>query len=438
MNREHAPHLSQFDGHHVNSWYAATAPSRERYPVLGEVVRCDVCVAGAGLTGLSTALVLAEKGLSVTLLEGALVGFGATGRNGGQILHGFAAPLTRFEQQLGSRAARQCWEASLDGVSLMANRIHQHQIDCELRWGFITTASNRYQQQLLRQQQSKLEACGYHDAQWLEGSALAEQINSQRYTAALHDSGCGHLHPLKYAQGLARAASHAGVRLFEHSPVTSIDEDRLGLQIGTPNGWVRADKMVLACNVDIGALQPQLRRSILPVESHIIATAPLSAEQASSLLPQGAAVCSSDKLLDYFRLTPDHRLLFGGRSSRPYAERQSLIAERLARMASIFPSLRNSPIDYAWSGHVDLGPARLPQIGRQGQRVYHAQGFAGHGLAFTGIAGQMIAEAIAGDLGRFDIFNKLYAHPFPLPASLEESLIRLGSMYYRLRDTLGF
>ncbi|WP_199102560.1 FAD-binding oxidoreductase [Aquitalea sp. ASV11] len=438
MKREHAPHLSQFDGHHVNSWYAASAPLRERYPVLGEVVRCDVCVVGAGLTGLSAALTLVEKGLSVAVLEGALVGFGASGRNGGQILHGFAAPFRVFEQQLGTRAARQCWEASLDGLALIANRIHQHHIDCDLRWGFLTTASNRHQHQQLRKQLSTLHSCGYHDAQWLEGKELAEQINSPVYTAALHDSGCGHLHPLKYAQGLARAASRAGVRLFEHSPVTSIDEDRLGLQIGTPGGWIRADKMVLACNVDIGALQPQLRRAILPVESHILATAPLTAEHAASLLPEGAAVCSSDKLLDYFRLTPDHRLLFGGRTSRPYAQRQALIADRHARMVSIFPSLNNSPIDYAWSGHVDIGPARLPQIGRQGQRVYHAQGFAGHGLAFTGVAGQMIAEAIAGDLGRFDIFNKLYAHPLPLPASMEESLIRLGSLYYRLRDALGF
>lgn len=437
MNREHAPHLSQFDGHHINSWYAATAPLRERYPVLGEVVRCDVCVVGAGLTGLSTALTLAEKGLSVTLLEGALVGFGASGRNGGQILHGFAAPMAAFEKQLGSRAARQCWESSLDGVALIANRVHQYQIDCELRWGFLTTASNRHQQQALRQQQRQLTAYGYHDAQWLEGEALQSQINSPRYTAALHDSGCGQLHPLKYAQGLARAASKAGVRLFEHSPVTSIDEDKKGLQIGTPQGWVNASSMVLACNVDIGALQPQLRRSILPVQSHIIASAPLDAACADSLLPGGAAVCSSDKLLDYFRLTADRRLLFGGRVRHPRPTPHSVIAERRARLATIFPSLHDCQVDYAWSGHVDIGPARLPQIGRQGQRIYHAQGFAGHGLALTGIAGQLMAEAIAGDLGRFDVFNKLHIQPLPLPASLEESLIRLGNLYYRLRDALG-
>ena len=438
MNREHAPHLAQFDGHHISSWYAATAPARERYPLLNEVVRCDVCVIGAGLTGLSCALALAEKGLSVTLLEGALVGFGASGRNGGQILHGFAAPMRTFEKQLGGRAARQCWDASLEGVSLIANRAHQHQIDCELQWGFLTTASNRHQQRALQAQQRQLQAYGYHDAQWLEGKALAEHIRSPRYGAALYDSGCGHLHPLKYTQGLARAASRAGVRLFEHSPVTSIDEDRHGLQIGTPKGWVNAQHVVLACNVDIGALQAQLRRSILPVLSHIIATAPMPAELANSLLPGRAAVCDSNKLLDYFRLTPDHRLLYGGRLRRLHSSPQAIIGERLAQLAGIFPALRDCHIDYSWSGHVDIGPARLPQIGRQGQRIYHAQGFAGHGLALSGMAGQLMAEAIAGDIGRFDVFNKLYVHPFPLPASLEDSMIRLGTLYYRLRDALGF
>lgn len=437
MNREHAPHLAQFDGHHIDSWHAATAPLRERYPVLHEVIRCDVCVVGAGFTGLSTALSLAERGLSVTLLEGALVGFGASGRNGGHILHGFAASMAAFEKQLGGRGARQCWDASLEGISLIANRIHRHQIDCDLHWGVLTTVSNRRQQQWVQARQRQLQAYGYHDAQWLEGAALRRHIDSPCFSAALYDSGCGHLHPLKYAQGLARAASQAGVKLFEHSPVTSIDEDKRGLQIGTPQGWVNADKMVLACNVDIGPLASGLRRCIVPLRSQFIVTAPLPPALASSLLPEGAAVCEGSPLPEHFRLTPDQRLLFGGYPGSSSSSPQAMMAKYQARLARIFPQWQNRQIDYAWSGHVDIGPARLPQIGRQSQRIYHAQGFAGHGVALSGMAGHMLAETMAGDIGCFDVFNKLYAHPLPLPASLEDSLLRLSTLYHRLRDTLG-
>lgn len=437
MNRHVAPHLSQFDGHHVDSWYAASAPQQERYPALEGVVKCDVCVAGGGFTGLSAALALAEKGLSVALLEGALIGFGASGRNGGQVLHGFASPMRLFEQQLGGRAARQCWDVSLEGVALIANRAHRHGIDCDLHWGFLTTARNKKQRQALAAWQAQLERYGYHDSQWLDQAALREHIDSPRYNAALYDAGCGHLHPLKYVQGLARAAHAAGVRMFERTAVASVDEDRRGLQIGTSNGWVRADKLVLACNVDNGGILPALRRTILPVTSHIIATEPLPEALASKLLPTGAAVCDSDHVLDYFRLSADRRLLFGGRVKHDNGNPNQLVDERRAKLARVFPQLANCRIDYAWGGHVDMGLNKLPQFGRHSSRIYYAQGFAGHGVALTGMAGQLMADAIAGDIGRFDVFARLRHRQVPVPASMEESLIRLGVMYHRVRDALG-
>ena len=438
MQREHPPHLAQFNGQHIDSWFATTAPAMERYPALGEVARCDVCIVGAGYTGLSCALELAERGLSVVVVEGALVGFAASGRNGGQFRHGFAASMPRLEKHLGLRAARQCWDASLEGIALLANRIHQHQIDCDLHWGFLNTAQSQRQLHRLRQQQALLAEYGYHDAQLLNKKDLHAHIDSPLYEGGLYDPGGGHLHPLKYAQGLAHAAFRAGVKIYEKTPATSIDEDRHGLQIGTPKGWVNAKQMVLACNVDIGPLQTQLRRSIVPATSHILATAPISAGQAQAMLPSNAAICDSNYRADYFRLTPDHRLLFGGWLGNAQGTSTSLIAARKARLARIFPALQNHPIEQLWHGYLDIGPGKLPQFGRNGTRIYHAQGFAGHGLALSGIAGKMIAQAIAGDIGYFDVFNRLYIHPLPLPASLESSLLRFGMLYGRLRDALGF
>lgn len=437
MSMPIAPHLTDFKGFPLHSWYSDEARFTERYPLLQSALDVDVAVIGGGFTGLSSALTLAEKGLSVALLEGALIGYGASGRNGGQVLHGFAAPQSQLRKQLGESMARQCWELSLAGVDLLAERITQHKIDCHLHWGYLTTASTPHQIAQLQGWQQQLADYGHNDTQWLDEAELAQHIHSPAYRAGLYDRRCGHIQPLRYAQGLARAASQLGVNIFEASPAVALEETAHAVTIRTARGLIRAGTAILACNVDIGRLRPTLRRRFVPVASHIIATEPLGQEHARQLLPGNAAVCDSNHLLDYFRLTPDHRLLFGGRAHRPERHESFVIQERQRKLGSIFPSLASCKIDYSWHGYIDIGLNKLPQLGREGQRVYYAQGFAGHGVALSGLAGWLIANAITGTSKDFDLLAALPESRLPLPLALQNSLVRLATLYYRLRDKLG-
>ncbi|TDR73498.1 NAD(P)/FAD-dependent oxidoreductase [Paludibacterium purpuratum] len=437
--RHTAPHLDTFQGRHADSWYADSLDDLPVFPALEQqVLETDVCIVGAGLTGLTTALTLAENGIRAVVLEGALVGFGASGRNGGQVLHGFACPQTRLARQLGDDGARLCWALSLAGVAALKERVERHNIDCDLHWGYVTVAENARQLRALADWRQALHGQGYPRTTLLTGADLREEIDSPAYIGGLHDSGCGHLHPLRYTLGLARAAVAQGAQLFERTRVSRIDEDTRGVIVHTAGGGtIRADRLILACNVDIGALKPGLARRFLPVASHIVATAPLPAELRSRLLPREAAVCDSRHVLNYFRLSSDGRLLFGGRLKRPQADQAGIRAERRAEMARIFPELGEVAIDYSWGGYIDMGLNKVPQFGRLGQRILYAQGFAGHGVALTGIAGQLMARAIEEDNAGFDLLAGLRAPTIPFAGRADDALIRLGVTFYRLRDRLG-
>lgn len=435
-----APHLDTFTGQHVSSWYAATAGETAPGPRLGgQQLDSEVCILGGGLTGLSAALELAENGTEAVVLEGALAGFGASGRNGGQVLHGFACDAATLQKKLGEERARACWQLTVDAVDALAARVARYRIDCDLGWGHITVAQNAREQRALEQQHASLTRLGYRRHQLLGGAALAAQIASPLYIGGLHDSGCGHLHPLRYTQGLARAAVAQGARLFEHSRAVRIDEDPAGVTVITDEGGrVRARHLLLACNVDIGTLCPGLARRFLPIASHIVATAPLPASLAESLLPQNAAVCDCRHVLNYFRLSADGRLLFGGRLKRRNAGEAAIRAERRAVLAKIFPALAGYPIDYSWGGHIDLGLDKTPQFGRLSRRILYSQGFAGHGVVLAGLAGRLMANACCGDEDGFDLFAAPPARAIPLRGHADDALVRIGLTYYRLCDWLGF
>jgi gamma-glutamylputrescine oxidase len=427
------------------SWYAATAPRAAAHaPLAPGDHACDVAVVGAGLAGLSAAIELRDRGFDVLLLEADAVGHGASGRNGGQAIYGLACDIGTIEAQLGREAAQQVFGMTLEAIDLIRQRIARHGIDCDWRDGYLGVATGARKARALRDEVDLLATRFGHELRWIEGGALADWIASPRYVAGAHDPRSGHLHPLKYTLGLAQAATALGVRLHEGTAVTRMASLPDAVRLGTDGGaTIRARQVVLAGNVYLGefgpTLAPALGGRIMPVGTYIVCSEPLGADLARSLIPCGAAVCDNNFVLDYFRTTPDHRLLYGGRVSYSTRTPHDLDRFMARRMAATFPQIGEREVEHAWGGFVDISMSRAPDFGRlptHGDRVYYLQGFSGHGLALTGLAGKLVAEAVAGDASRFDVFARLKHRPFPGGAMLRTPALVLGMAYYRLRDLL--
>jgi gamma-glutamylputrescine oxidase len=420
------------------SYYAATAPRPEAFaPLAAGEHRCDVAVVGGGLAGLSAAIELRERGFDVLLCEAQRIGHGASGRNGGQAIYGLACDITTIEDQLGRGAARQVFGMSIEALDLLRSRIARFSIDCNWRDGFLGVATSQRKARALRDEVDLLAARYDHALAWIDQRDLPRWIASPRYRAAAHDPRSGHLHPLKYTLGLARAAASLGVRLHETTAVIGLD----GSTLRTANGaTVHARHVLLAGNVYLNELAPQLAPAlgtrIMPVGTYIVCSEALDPALAASLIPCGAAVCDNNFVLDYFRTTADHRLLYGGRVSYSTTTPIDLAGSMARRMAGTFPQLKDTKVEYAWGGFVDISMNRAPDFGRLSDRVYYLQGFSGHGLALTGLSGKLVAEAIAGDASRFDVFARLKHRPFPGGAALRTPALVLGMAYYRLRDML--
>jgi gamma-glutamylputrescine oxidase len=428
-----------------HSYYAATAPRPQAFaPLPAGEHACDVAVVGGGLAGLSAAIELRQRGFAVTLLEAQTIGHGASGRNGGQAIYGLACDITTIEDQLGRDAAQQVFAMSLEAIDLIRQRIARFAIDCDWRDGYLGVAMNARKARALRDEVDLLASRYGHALTWVASDDLPQWIDSPRYVAAAHDPRSGHLHPLKYTLGLAQAASSLGVSLHEGSAVTALHNDAAGVRLTTASGaCLRARHVLLAGNVYLQALSPALAPSlgarIMPVGTYIVCSKAVAPALAASLIPCGAAVCDNNFVLDYFRTTPDHRMLYGGRVSYSTRTPMDLATSMAQRMQTTFPQLRGVPAEYAWGGFVDISMNRAPDFGRLpdfGSRVYYLQGFSGHGLALTGLAGKLVAEAIAGDASRFDVFAKLKHLPFPGGAALRTPALVLGMAYARLRDLL--
>lgn len=425
------------------SYYAASAPRRTAYaPLAAGDFACDVAIVGGGLAGLSAALELKQRGHDVVLLEAERIGHAASGRNGGQALYGLACDITTIEDQLGREAARQVFAMTLEALDLMRERIRRHAIDCDWRDGYLGVAAGARKARALHDEVELLAARYDHALRWIEPAELPQWIASPRCVAAAHDPRSGHLHPLKYCFGLARAAAALGVRLHEGSTVTGLRSGADGVTLQLAGATLRARQVLLAGNVHLDALAPliapALGARIMPVGTYIVCSEPLEPALAASLIPCGAAVCDNNFVLDYFRTTPDHRLLYGGRVSYSTATPKNLAASMVRRMVGTFPQLAGTRAEYAWGGFVDITMNRAPDFGRlqPDDRVYYLQGFSGHGLALTGLAGKLVAEAIDGDASRFDVFARLRHRRFPGGAALRTPALVLGMAYYRLRDML--
>jgi gamma-glutamylputrescine oxidase len=418
------------------SYYAHSALPAPDRPQLADQVEADVCVIGGGIAGCSTALHLAERGYRVVLLEAQRIAFGASGRSGGQAIAGYACGQHKLEQQVGFENARRMWDISVEGLRLIRERVERHAIDCDLHWGQMHVAiKQRQRADLLAEQQELERRYGYRELRFLERAQVESLLATKRYCAGLYDAGSGHLHPMNYTRGLAAAASAAGVQIFENSAVT-------GLHIADPavvktaQGSVRARFVALCCNAYGDPLIPALRARIMPVGTYIVATESLGRERIEQLMRENVGVSDSNFVLDYFRRSADHRLLFGGRVSYSGADAFDTARATRRRMLKVFPQLADARIEFAWGGYVDITMSRAPDFNRLAPNVYYLQGFSGHGIALTGIAGQLVADAIAGHAERFDVFTQLRHRKFPGGAALRMPALVLAMLWYRLRDLL--
>ena len=421
------------------SYYESSVQRDAPLPPLQGAVRADVLVVGAGFSGLSAAIELARRGYQVAVLEAGRVCGGASGRNGGQTIAGFAGGQESFEAQLGRTDARTAWDISLEALDLVDARIAEFGIDCDRRFGYVYVADAPRKARALEAEFAQLERDYGFATTFARGPEVRGLIDSPRYCAAAYERRSGHLHPLKYGLGLLRAARGLGVQIFEHSTVHSLSR---GAEVvaRTEGGQVSAGFAVLAGNYSLEAHGPQLapaiNRRIMPVGTYILGTAPLGETLCRQLIPSDAAACDNNFVLDYYRCSADHRMLFGGRVSYSQTTPPDLQNVMRKRMERIFPQLRGTPVDFLWGGFVDISMNRAPDFGRVDKNIYYLQGFSGHGVALTGLAGQMVAQAIAGQAERFDLFARLQHRDFPGGSLLRTPSLVLGMAYYRLRDML--
>ena len=418
------------------SYYAATAHPAPPRPALAGEVDADVCVVGAGIAGCAAALELAERGLRVVLLESQRVGWGASGRSGGQAIFGFGTSQAKLVSLAGRANARAMWDVSIEALRWLRERVQRHAIDCDLNWGHIHAALKPRQRDDLRHLQDELARdYDYRSPRFLERDELRAWLATDRYVAGLLDPGSGHLHPLNYTLGLAAAAEAAGARICEGSEVTRIEPGAVAI-LHTAQGRVRARHVVATRGGYLGGLRLPRDWYVMPVGTYVGATEVLGAERIRALVRDNVAVADVNFALDYFRCSADHRLLFGGRVSYSGLHEHDRGEATRARMLKVFPQLADARLEHVWGGYVDITMNRAPDFGRIGDNLYYLQGFSGHGIALAGMAGRLAAEAIAGQAGRFDLFGRIHHRVFPGGRALRTPALVLAMLWFRLLDLL--
>jgi gamma-glutamylputrescine oxidase len=415
------------------NYYQATRKLELRTAPLDGDRRVDVAIIGAGITGVSAALHLAERGYDVAVLEAEEVGWGASGRNGGQVLPGFGAAQTKIKAMVGAARARKLWDMSVEGVDLLHGLIQRHNIPCDPVTGYLHAAIKPRHVRELEEAQQELSELGAPVGRILRGAELRARLASPRYLAALEDSVAGHVHPLNYTLGLAAAARQAGAAFYTQTKVTRVTPART-VTIETARGTVRADFLLTAGGAYLGDLFRPLAGYIMPVGTYIIATEPRA--DIAALIPGNEAVADLNFVLDYFRRSADDRMLFGGRVSYSTLPPPSLKGSMLKRAQRVFPQLADARVEFLWGGNVDITPTRAPHFGRLTDNIFFAQGFSGHGVALTGLAGKLAAEAIAGQAERFDMFAAIPHARFPGGRTFRVPALLLATTYFRLRDLL--
>ncbi len=419
---------------HTGSYYAASVNTVTDFaPVAGDS-STDVCVIGAGFTGVSTALHLAERGYQVSVVEAHRVGWGASGRNGGQLIHGISGE-SRVAQAHEADVEDLFSDLRWEGHNIIRERVSTYGIQCDLKFGYLDVAIKPRHLRDNEADYERLTRANFpHEVRLLDAQETADLIGTDEYIGALLNRGNGHLHPLNLCIGEAQAAVGLGAKFYEQSPVIRIEKtDRP--KVVTANGSITADAVILAGNA-YHHVDKQLRSIMFPVNSFIIATEPLDQSTVEAINPEDLAVCDPNFVLEYFRLSADKRLLFGGRCNY-FGDDPKVIERKLRKkMVRIYPRLANTRVDYAWRGTIGVPINRVPQLGRLGENVYYCQGYSGHGVNVTHLAGQIMADAVAGTLERFDLFADV--KPTVLPGSylVQTPLVALGVLFYKIRDRL--
>ncbi|MDR6103938.1 gamma-glutamylputrescine oxidase [Agrobacterium larrymoorei] len=421
---------------HTTSWYAASANDKTVRPALEGEMHADICVIGAGFTGMSAALELAEKGFSVIVLEGTRIGFGASGRNGGQIVNGYSRDLETIAGRYGHEKAVKLGEMSLEGGQIIRERVAKYGIDCDLVDGGFFAAFTPKQIKEMEANKAHWEKHGHSGLEMVSKAEVGKYVKSDRYAGGLIDRFGGHIHPLNYVLGEAAAIEKMGGRIFENSRVIGVEKGT-NPTVRTAHGKVTA-KYVLVCgNAYLGKLLPEIGDRMMPVSSQVMATEPLDASLIESLLPANYCVEDANYILDYYRRTSDNRLLYGGGIGYGGSDPADLTSVIRPNMLKTFPQLKDVKIDFAWSGNFALTLTRIPHMGRLSENIYFSHGDSGHGVTTTQLLGRILAEVVSGQAGRFDVWSSLPNFPFPGGKTFRVPLTMLGAWWYGLRDKLG-
>ena len=422
---------------HVPSYYAATVKERVTTEPFAGPARADVCVIGGGYTGLGTALHLARRGVDVVLLEQSRLGWGASGRNGGQAHVGMRRDQEWLEERVGLADARRLWEFALGARAHLDWLIETYGIDCDLRLGYLHanhreryTADTRHHVEHLR------STYGYEHIRFVERDELAGMVATRDYCSGSFDARAGHLHALNFALGMARVAASHGARLHESVEVTGFEPQGGGWRVATTCGEVNANRVVLACNGYLRGLAPQVERRVMPINNYIAVTESLGADGARRLISNGAAVSDSRFVVNYFRITPDHRLLFGGGENYRYTFPRDIAAFVRPHLLKIFPQLERVRYDYAWGGTLAITPTRMPWVREIKPGLMNASGFSGLGVLIAPYTGKVVADALCGEREAFDLLGRVPVPTFPGGPLLRSPTLVAAMLFYALRDRL--
>ena len=416
---------------HAPSYYAASANWQTDYPELEGDISADVVIVGGGFSGVATAVELCERGCKVALIEANRIGWGASGRNGGQIIGGYGSNPAAFASSIGTEGVKVVENMGVECVDIIKARIEKYKIDCDLKWGYCEVGLKNRHMKAYRDWADDEPAI-----KLLGRDELKEYVNSELYIGGYYREDWGHIQPLNLCIGEARAAESMGAKIFEQSRITSITYGDQP-QVYTESGSVKADHVILCGNAYMGDLVPYLDARVLPATSCIIGTEPLTEEQIQQTLVQDVAVCDSRTALDYYRLSADKRLLFGGLANYLGLDPANVTGIMRSKMEKVFPSLRNVRIDYSWSGRMGISVRRMPQIGRiKNSNVLYISGYSGHGVAPTHMTGRILAEAVSGNTYRFDIMNKMFHMTWPGGKLLRRPFMALGMMWYKALDAI--
>ena len=425
------------NGAYPDSYYAASRNIERAPTVLEGDIQADVAVLGAGYSGLSTAIHLAEKGYKVAVVEGARVGWGASGRNGGQIVNGLNASLDTIRRRYGEEAGAFVGGLVQEGGRIIRRLVSTYGIDCDLKDGNIYAAYTAAHMKDLEHKKALWKRYGMDDHQLLDREAMRRLVNTDAYVGGMLDTTGGHMHPLNLTLGEAKALESLGGTIYEQSPVTKVEHEADKPVIHTAKGRVTANVAVLCGNAYLGHVVPKLVSRVMPVSTQMMATEPLGRERALSLIPSDMCVEDVRYILDYFRLSADNRMIFGGGTVYGGTDPADVRAKLRPNMEKVFPSLKGVKIDHAWSGNFALSFSRVPQMGKIGRNTYFAHGYSGHGVTGSHIFGKILSEGIDGNLARFCLFEKLPWIPFPGGRMFRAQYSTIGSWWYQFKDAFG-